>query len=605
MKDELSSSSFIPHPSPLTLDYLERANLFLIPLDDERRWYRYHHLFADLLRQRLQQKGAELVQELHIRASQWYEDNNLEVEAFRHAAAANDIPRAERLIEGKGTPLQFRGTAVPILAWLNSLPAKTLNASPSLLVTYASTLLALGQIAGIEEKVQAAETLLQVTELTDEHRDLIGRIASIRATVGVAQHQVETIITQANRALEYLSPGNKSVRTSIIWSLGYAYHLQGDRAAAGHAYTEAQAASQALGHMIIGMMSTIGLAIIQEVDNQLHLAAQTNQNLLQWMGDAPPLPICETYLGLARIHYEWNDLEAAQTYWEKNVPLAQQFGPRIDRMVRSDIFQARLKVVQGEINEAAAILAQAATAVQQQNFLLQRPDVTAMQVQVYLRQGNIDAAAQLAAKYNLPISQARVLLAQGKTADALSLLAAAREQMEARQWADEVLKVTVLQALAYAAHGDGDTAVYHLKTALTTTEPEGFIRTYLDEGEPMRELLGRMKDKSERMKDEGRGMKTYIQTLLAAFDELDEIHPFGSAQGKPSSFIFYPLQESLSEREIEVLQLVAQGLSNREISEQLFLALDTVKGHNRRIFSKLEVQNRTEAALRARELGLL
>ena len=169
-----------------TLEYLERANLFLVPLDNERHWYRYHHLFADLLRQRLQQASASPegnIAELHRRASQWYEDHGLEIEAFHHAAAANDTERAERLIEGQGLPMQFRGADAPILRWLESLPTTVLNASPSLWVTYATALFFGGRHTAVEEKLHAAEAALQAAEPEDRSRDLVGRIASIRATL--------------------------------------------------------------------------------------------------------------------------------------------------------------------------------------------------------------------------------------------------------------------------------------------------------------------------------------------------------------------------------------------------------------------------------------
>ena len=175
-----------------TLEYLEHANLFIVPLDNERRWYRYHHLFAELLRQRLHQSASSEdeeggVTEYHIRASVWYEDNGLEIEAFRHAAAANDIERAERLIEGKGMPLYFRGALAPLLSWLETLSTTVLDTWPSLWTTYASVSLATGQAAGIEQKLQAAEAALaaalQGAEPDDKTRDLIGRIAAIRATL--------------------------------------------------------------------------------------------------------------------------------------------------------------------------------------------------------------------------------------------------------------------------------------------------------------------------------------------------------------------------------------------------------------------------------------
>ena len=228
-----------------TLEYLEHANLFLVPLDNERRWYRYHQLFADLLRQRLQQSTASSprderggVAEFHRRASLWYEDNGIYIEAFHHAAAAHDVERAERLIERAGMPLHFRGAMAPVLNWLESLPKTVLDARPSLWVTYAWALLFVGQHTAVEQKLQAAEAALQGTEPDDRTQDLVGRIASMRATLAVIQHDVETIVAQSRRALEYLHPDNLPVRTAATWTLGYASQLQGDRAAASRAYTE-------------------------------------------------------------------------------------------------------------------------------------------------------------------------------------------------------------------------------------------------------------------------------------------------------------------------------------------------------------------------------
>ncbi|HEV2072991.1 MAG TPA: hypothetical protein VGR29_05045, partial [Thermomicrobiales bacterium] len=214
--------------SQQTLEYLEWANLFLIPLDDERRWYRYHHLFAELLRQRLHQGSASKsgdevadVVGLHHRASVWYEEHGLEVDAFQHAAAAHDVARAERLIEGDGVPLYFRGTVAPVLKWLESLPRPVLDARPSLWVMYASGVLFVDHTA-VEQKLQSAEAALHGVELDDSTRDLIGRIASLRATLAVIQNDEEAIIAQARRALRYLHPGNSIVRTGTAWSLGYA-----------------------------------------------------------------------------------------------------------------------------------------------------------------------------------------------------------------------------------------------------------------------------------------------------------------------------------------------------------------------------------------------
>ncbi|MFZ3130594.1 MAG: hypothetical protein WA125_05685, partial [Desulfosporosinus sp.] len=260
-----------------TLEYLQQANLFIVPLDNERCWYRYHHLFADLLRQRLSRSAAvpakdqgKGVAEYHTRASQWYEDNGLELEAFKHAIAANDLDRTARLVEGKGMPLHFRGELSPVLNWLQSLPTTVLNARPALWVMYASALSMTGQTTAAEQKLLAAEAALQDVESDDRIRNLIGHIAAIRALLAAAQNQVEDIITQSHRALEYLHPNNLAVRTATIWKLGIAYQLRGDRAAAGRAYTEAIAVSQASGNTMINIVATTGLGNIQETENQLY-----------------------------------------------------------------------------------------------------------------------------------------------------------------------------------------------------------------------------------------------------------------------------------------------------------------------------------------------
>ena len=492
-------------------------------------------------------------------------------------------------------PLIFRGAAAPVLSWLESLPTTELDARPSLWVIYASALLFVGQMAGVEQRLQAAEAALQGSGPDDKIRDLVGHIAAIRATLAVAQHQVETIIAQSRRALEYLHPDNLPVRTATTWTLGYAYHRQGDRAAASRAYTEAKAISESIGHIIITIMATTGLGNMQRADNQLHLAAQTYRRVLQLVGD-PPLPVaCEAHLGLARVFYEWNDVDAAEQHGQQSVQLARQFEDIVDRIVACEVFLARLRLTQGDLAGAATILARASQSVRQHNFVHRMPEVAAAQVLMLLRQGDPAAAAHLAETYELPISQARVHLARGDTSAALAALGPLRRQAEAKGWADERLKVLVLQAVAYHAQGEKDIAVQLLGDALSLAEPGGFVRTFVDEGTPMARLLAEAA---------ARGiMPDYTGKLLAAFEA--EAHKSENESYSPPAPTAQSLIEPLSQRELEVLQLIAQGLSNREISERLFLALSTVKGHNRKIFGKLLVQRRTEAVARAHELSLL
>jgi LuxR family maltose regulon positive regulatory protein len=588
-----------------TLEHLERANLFIVPLDNERRWYRYHHLFADLLRQRLHQSFASFtgatessVNELHIRASQWYEDKSLEIEAFYHAAAANDVERAARLIEGKGMPLHYRGVVVPILNWLESLPTMVLDASPTLWVMYASLLMFNGQSTSIEQKLQAAEASMQNAEPDNRTQDLVGQIASMRAVLAIPSNQIETVITQSRRALEFLYPDNLPVRANTTWALGRAYELQGNRAAASQTYTEAISISQASGNIMFTLAATTSLGNIQEAENQLYLAAETYRSVLRLFGDQPQPFTCEAHLGLARIFYEWNDLDAAEKYSQQSIQLARQV-ENTGTVASCGVFLARLKLTQGDVVGATAILAEADQFVRQHNFVGLMLEVAAAQALTLLHQGNLAAAAHLAQTHKLPLSRVRVLLAQGDTSAALAVLETLRQQMEARGWQDEQLKAMVLQAVALHAHGEKDRALQLLEEALTLAEPGGFIRIFVDEGEPMRLLILDFRLWIEKHAREGHKPIEYVDKLLAAFAQIVPVQQSEVSNQKST------MVEPLSQRELDVLRLVAQGLSNREISQRLFLALSTVKGHTRIIFDKLQVQRRTEAVARARELGLL
>ncbi len=586
-----------------TLEYLERANLFIVPLDNERYWYRYHHLFADFLRQRLphqvkKKAGASIgtegqgVAEYHIRASQWYEDNNLELEAFHHAAAANDIERAGRLIEGKEMPLQFRGALIPIRHWIESLPTTVLDARPSLWLTYVSVLLGAGHTSIIEPKLQSAERALQNIEPDDRVRDLIGRIAAARAMLALTQHQIETIIAQGQRALEYLHPDNLPFRTSVACNLGYAYQLQGKRSEARKAYSDAAAISQVTHNPINEILALVGLGYIQEVDTQLSLAVQTNERILQLGMDLPFPIICEAYFGLARMYYEWNDLAAAEQYALRGIPLARRL-ENTDRTVIGEMFLSRLKMAQGDVSSAVSILAQADQSARQHNFTLRMPEITAARILTLIHQGDLDEADHLAREYDLPMCQARVLLVQGDPSAALALLTPLRQQMESRNWADERIRVLVLETLAFRAYGEKEQALLLLADVLALTEPQGFIRTFVDEGLPMVRLL-----------DEALAQDIspdYVQRLLAAFPTHESIQ-VARRKAKPTGT---DPADALSERELEVLQLVAEGLTNQEIAARLYLSLHTVKVHVRNIIAKLGASNRTQAVAMGRTRGVL
>ncbi|GAP13581.1 ATP-dependent transcriptional regulator [Longilinea arvoryzae] len=589
-----------------TLKYLEHANLFIVPLDNERRWYRYHHLFADLLRQRLQQSASSSaggdgmnVAELHSRASQWYEDHDLDIEAFQHAAAAGEVDHAVRLIEGKGIPLYHRGALVPILDWLESLPKPELDKRPALWLMYARVLTSSGQASGVEEKLQAAETALKDAELSVETRDIIGCIASNRATLAYTKYQPDEVIVQAQRALEYLSPDNLPTRTITTFTLGVGFMQKGNRPAAIQTFSDAISISQSTGHTFVTSLATMALGNMQIMQNNLYTAAETHRKALQLFG-AQPLPIaCESHLGLAQIYYEWNDLDAAEQHGLQALHLARQYERVIDRYILCEVFLARLKLAQGDVAGATAMLEATEQAVRQDNFEYRKPEVAAAQVLVLLRQGKQAAAAVLAGKYALPLSQTRIFLAQGETSKALALLESSRMQMEEKGWQDELLKVMVLQTIALQAHGEMEKAVQVLGEALALAEPGGNIRTFVDEGEAMRLLI------EKRSHSRNHPQSGYADKLLAAFTQ-PVVAPKSARPGQAREIIHQKsdMIEPLSERELEVLKLLRSDLSGPEIARRLSVSINTFRTHTKNIFIKLRVNDRRAAIRRAEDLEL-
>jgi LuxR family maltose regulon positive regulatory protein len=569
------------------LESVERANLFLVPLDNERRWYRYHPLFAELLRQTSPSSAETSVRDLHIRASQWYAANGLELEAFHHAVAANDVARAARLIEGEGLPLYFRGEAIPVRHWLESLPEAEFEARPSLWVTYASVLTMTGRLHdNIEEILQVAETALQDAAPDDKTADLLGQIAAIRAMLAVPKNQVETILTQSRRALELLHPDNAPMRTTTTWTLGYAYQVQGKRAAARAAYADTIAQSRKSGNIMTEIAATTCVGQIQETETQAHQAGASFRRILHLVGDPPWPAACEACVGLARIHYQWNDLEAAERYGQQGLALARQL-ENVDTPAACGILLARVKLAQGDMAAAVTLLAEAEQFVQQQQFDHWVGEIAAVRIQTLLHQGALTAAAGLAKSHDLPLSQARLHLAQHDHGAAFAQLEPVRQQAEANEWADVRLQVLMLQALAHQAAGEREPAVQTLGEALALAAPGGLLRLFVDEGPPMATLL------RKAVKDGVAPL--FAQQVLAAFGETAASQP-PTAQR---------LLDPLSARELDVLKLFTTGLTGPEIARELMISLNTLRTHTKNIYSKLGVNSRRTAVRRAEELNLV
>lgn len=580
-----------PGSSRVLLDRLERTNLFLIPLDNERFWYRYHHLFADLLRQQLQQSEQETqhqcLVELHRRASHWFEQQGWHLEAFQQALAAGDIDLAARRVEGDTLPLHLRGEVMPVLNWLTALAEPEKQARPGLWVMQASALMMIGHLEPIEPCLQSAEQALQGIDLNDDQRDLLGHAHAIRAFLAVSQHRMEDIQHHSREALAMLHPDNLAVRTAANWTLGYARQLGGDRAAAHHAYTDALAISQAIGHDVITFFSTLGLASLKAANNELAEAACSYRQLLQQASD-PPWPVyCEVHLNLAHLHYHWNELEAADDQARKARVLAGQFA-QLDRTLACDILLAKLVAARGDVPGAIARLRRVSEVARQHAHTGVMPELVTELVRLLVRAGDCDAAAGVLQGHDLPLAGARLALSRRNPSTALILLDQAYQQALTRKWADEQLKLRILQSLTFDAAGQPDRAAARLRDALVLGEPGNHQRLFLDEGLPMARLLASIA-RSGSPSD-------YLKRLIDAFGPVPPSRGMSPVQS---------LVEPLSQRERAVLALIAEGHSNQAISDRLFLALSTVKGHNRRIFDKLGVQRRTEAVARAQALGLL
>ncbi len=583
------------------LEYLEQANLFVVPLDSERRWYRYHHLFADLLRQRLRQvppglpslpmemTEKEIESELHMRASQWYEDNALEIEAFQHATLAGDIDRAERLINGNGMPLYLQGATAPVLRWLESLPRSTLDARPTLWILFGAATMISGHPSQAESKLRNAELLLGDQTDNLKTRDLSGQIAAFRTLVAASKNDVETIISQSKLALDLLDPENQAIRTITQFSLGVAFEIQNDRAAAIQTYQDVFTSTSASGNRMLCLASLSSLAGLLIMENRLREAVDVYNRFIDIVKDPEHWLMYDSYFGLSRIAYEQNDLDSALRHAEACIRLAPQI--ECGTVVSASIIKFKIYLAQGDLKSAEAALSEAERFARTRSLTDTTHEVEAARLDLLAGQGNLDAAAGIAEKFDLPMGKARVLLSRNQPFAAREILQNLRTELLAVDRPVDLLRCTARLAVATYACNDPATAFDLLNELQKMSEEEGFIRLYVDEGRLMEQLLS-------AFETHGRN-PVFIARLLEA------IRSERQHMERNKASIQGPMIELLTPRELDVLRLIEQGFSNQEIAGRLFLALSTVKGHSRVIYGKLQVQRRTEAVAKARELGIL
>ena len=600
------------------LETLEHSNLFVIPLDDKRRWYRYHHLFADVLQTYLIKEQPQQPSALHKRASAWYEQNDLGPEAIHHALAANDFERAAGLIELSWRTMDVTFQSATWLGWVKQVPEDLVRTRPVLSVGYAWALLNTGEFGAMEPWLRVAEGWLDgsvdkarspemVVVDEEEFQALPVTIASARAYKAQALGDVPATIRHTSRALEHLPEDDVLGRAIPLALLGLAYWASGELEVAYQSLAEGMAGFEATGQTMAAISGTFGLADMRLGQGRLREAFSVYErslNLVAAHGGPAPRGTALLYLGLSELCRERGDLEASA----KNFQKSEEAGKHDTQDVyhyRHHLALAQQKEDRGDLEGALESLEEATSYQRKLHVPFVHP-VAALKARVWLKQGNLNEALAWVRERGLSvhdelsylhefehITLARVLVAKDEDRageEALGLLARLLKAAEAGKRQGSVIEISVVQALAHRARGDVSAALASLGRALTLAEPEGYIRTFVNEGLPMARLL------TEAAKQ--RIMPDYTHRLLAAFEAKKEnTHP--NPQTLP------PLLEPLSERELEVLRLVAQGLSNRDISKRLFRALDTVKGHNRRIYGKLQVRNRTEAVARARELGLL
>jgi LuxR family transcriptional regulator, maltose regulon positive regulatory protein len=605
------------------LEALDRGNLFLVPLDDRRWWYRYHQLFADVLRARLLDERPDRVPELHRRATEWYERNGQRSEAIRHALAAEDLERAADLIELAIPAMRQSRQEATIRRWLEALPDSLIQARPVLSVHYAGALLQFGQLEGVEARLRDAERRLdtgtggregpnaQLTALVvvdeEEFRRLPSAIALYRAALALAASDVANTVRSAQRVLDLAAEDDHLLRGSAAGLLGLADWTTGDLDEAHRLYTVCTASLEKAGYISDIIGCAISLADIRIAQGRLREAMTTYEQGLQ-RATEPGAPLlrgaADMHVGMGGLSIERNDLDAARQHLLTSHELGEHAGLE-QNAYRWRVATARLRTAEGDLGGALDLLDEAESQYVSDFLPIVRP-IAALKARVWVAQGRLGEALGWARKQGLSVGDdlsylrefehvmfARVLLARsthdrvdGSLREAVELLERLLHAAQEGSRTGSVISILVLLALAHQVSGDIPAALAPLERALTLAQPEGYVRLFVDEGPSMAALLEAARK---------RGIApTYSRELLAAFGRSEDRTPIKQV-----------LIEPLSERELDVLRLLDTDLDGPGIARQLVVSLHTVRSHTKSIYAKLGVNNRRAAVGRAVELDLL
>ncbi|MFZ6029614.1 MAG: LuxR C-terminal-related transcriptional regulator [Chloroflexota bacterium] len=598
-----------------TLETLERANLFIVPLDQERRWYRYHHLFGDLLRQRLGKPDE--FPGLHLRASAWYEANGDLNEAFRHALAAEDFERAAYLAEAAWPGMEGSFQSAAWVGWVKKLPETVVRTRPGLCYQIGRAFSDMGEPETSEKHLQNAENALAEAPHQAEFTPLPGDIALTRAYNAQVQGKLAETIQHTEQALQLIRAEDVYRRAQAAITLELTHWTSGNLEAALDAICDWMDIMTKLGNSVFVVASAFAAADLLSTLGRLRAAKAAYDQALGLaaaQGREVETITAHHHLGLAMLAHEWGHDETATRHLQEATKLDRQT-TLVDWPSRWQIAQSRLKESAGEVDAAIERLDEAQR-VYIKNPIPDTQPIEAQKARLYLKQGRLDKARAWMQAHRLSTSGevtylgeyehltlVRVLTAEKTFAGVDELLERLLVLAEAQKRAGSAIEILLTRALAYQAQGNQSQAVASLERALTLAEPEGYLRTFTNEGKAMWLLMADLKTVIEKQpRNAVHPLRAYVEHILASFPQAVTARtPEIDAHAHPHN----PTSETLSPRELEILHLVAQGLSNAEIGRRLYLALSTVKGHNLRIFAKLQAQNRTEAVARARELGLV
>jgi len=600
------------------LERLERDNLFLVPLDEEGRYYRYHHLFAAFLREHLGRTQPGSVAGLHRRAGLWYERDRCLTGAVEHALAAGDFGWTADLIEEETGARRRYVDASQLRLWLDALPERMVSTRPKLCLLGAWALAHSGELEDAERRLLHTEAALgldidvpTIDDLSDEVRTMLGEVCIIRARLAALREQAPLTTRLSNRALQLLPEHEVRLRGGVALDLGHAYCSTGEFDLASEAFAEAAATGRGADNLRTALFAFHYQAQLEIARGHLGKAESLlldGKRLAEDHPDSVPSVAGIIDVGLGDLAYQRGDLDAARRLFEAGIERGTQSG-EAKILVYGYVDLARVCVARGDADTALSLVRRAG------RLTPRWPLIWAWQARFWLAQGDVASAARWAREYgtsedylNYPrhlerISMARVLLAEGRTEEGFEALEGLLAEVRSSGMTAYEMELLVLLALASERSGETEQAMDLLKAALALAEPEGFVRVFLDEGPPMaallRTLIQHHHDGGLRTSPNG-SPEGYAGTLLERFAL--EAQPAGNKTTREAPA---PGIEPLSDRETEVLSLVADGRTNSQIAAELYLSVGTVKAHAHHIFGKLLVRNRSQAVARARELRLL